>query len=787
MVTIAPSERFTSYAPVTPTTAFPVNFPIFDPDDVKLLLDGVDYPAITVSATFVEGVSTDAVINVVGGGLTGDVVVVGDRAPRRTDQYQNGRALNISDHNYSLNRLTIESQEQARDTARAFKVALGQTAGSVTVGAEGDSLVYDEFGNVIPGPALGSVPGLVQEAIDAAEAAEDAAAAAIAAAALVGFRTYFVVDQTSHKALDTTIIKSVHELASNSLWSWTLGDFAARIALDTTGALFRKADAIPAATGAWVRAYAGRVNAKWFGTGQAAIVAALAVADDVEISDAYSFTSNATLASGKRLVFRDGGLFNVATAVTVTIRGEVLAARMRAQVSGGPNKIFNCTGTGAVVGLSFVMPEWWGAVGGASNGVGTNDQPALQAAHDCVAGSYVTAGTSGARPTISLRRTGYGLGATWFLRPSAFVDLKVEGAGSVFGTRFEVLAAFAGTTAIIVDGQTIGSTDAIMHFTIGGFSIQFTTGVSNAACLVGFQIGTPGKDIIGTAPSSVHDLYVANSTRCIGVRNARLVVWDRVAAWAGAGASFSLFIDVSANQFTGDMEFRQGCQFVATNSATAVAVQIENRQTYVSGGNNQVAGIRFMGVIAYGGAPTYSVYGESGARIHDIFWGDGSQIDAQTTGHFQITANGANTQITQLSWNQFWSFGDANGTAAYWFRQLSGGVIKGVQINNCVFANFTERVIQVDGCTGFTLTNNQFQDIANAADYCCIFNSGSLRLMIAHNQMLQANTVATVNSFIVLASGTNQIHCRDNMATGIATATVNDLSGAITKSVGDNL
>lgn len=115
MVTITESTRETSYQPTTPTTAFPVGFPLFDNDDLLVVANGEIITAYTVSGTYVEGISTDAVVNISGPGVTGDVSVKGNRAPRRTDQYKNGAPLKIQDHNYSLNRIEATLQELRRD------------------------------------------------------------------------------------------------------------------------------------------------------------------------------------------------------------------------------------------------------------------------------------------------------------------------------------------------------------------------------------------------------------------------------------------------------------------------------------------------------------------------------------------------------------------------------------------------------------------------------------------------------------------------------------------------
>jgi len=116
MVTISESKRRTPFQPTTPTTDFPVGFPIFDNDDLRVWVNGAVVTAYTVSATYVQGVSEDAVVHLTGSGVTGDVIIEGNREPRRTDQYRNGAPLKIEDHNYSLNRIEITLQELHRDS-----------------------------------------------------------------------------------------------------------------------------------------------------------------------------------------------------------------------------------------------------------------------------------------------------------------------------------------------------------------------------------------------------------------------------------------------------------------------------------------------------------------------------------------------------------------------------------------------------------------------------------------------------------------------------------------------
>lgn len=74
----------------------------------QLYRDDVEVTCFTVFGDYFDGVCENAVIHI-NPGISGKIDVLGHRIPRRTDQYRNGAPLKIDDHNYSLNRLTIEN------------------------------------------------------------------------------------------------------------------------------------------------------------------------------------------------------------------------------------------------------------------------------------------------------------------------------------------------------------------------------------------------------------------------------------------------------------------------------------------------------------------------------------------------------------------------------------------------------------------------------------------------------------------------------------------------------
>lgn len=131
MSTTAPDLRISTYNPVVPTTDFPAQFPVFDNDDIKVFVDGEERDDFAVSATYSEGISTNAKA-VFAVGVTGKVQVVGARDPRRTNRFSNGGPLPTRDINLALDTLESEVQEARRDIGQAMSVAYGETPPDIT-------------------------------------------------------------------------------------------------------------------------------------------------------------------------------------------------------------------------------------------------------------------------------------------------------------------------------------------------------------------------------------------------------------------------------------------------------------------------------------------------------------------------------------------------------------------------------------------------------------------------------------------------------------------------------
>ncbi|ASY64486.1 hypothetical protein SJ05684_c30620 [Sinorhizobium sojae CCBAU 05684] len=166
----SPDDRISFYNPVVATTEFPAQFPVFDNDDIKVFVDGVERDDFAVTATYTEGVSTDAKA-VFAVGITGHVQVVGAREPHRTNRFNNGGPLPVRDLNLALDTVESEVQELRRDMGRAVLASYG-SSGPALPAPDGNKLIGWNGAGELENKASES------ESVAAAEAAAEAALAA---------------------------------------------------------------------------------------------------------------------------------------------------------------------------------------------------------------------------------------------------------------------------------------------------------------------------------------------------------------------------------------------------------------------------------------------------------------------------------------------------------------------------------------------------------------------------------------------------------------------------------
>lgn len=161
-MTLAFDDRHHLYQPVVATTNFAVPFPIFDISDIEVQIDGVVTTAYTVSATFTDGKSSNAVVVLTSPVVNVDVDIYGQRDPRRETNYEaNGEGL-AKRVGTDIEAVTAVQQEQLRDFGRSIKLPVesGVTYDlAEKVAARANKwLGFDGSGNPIAASTPGGVP-----------------------------------------------------------------------------------------------------------------------------------------------------------------------------------------------------------------------------------------------------------------------------------------------------------------------------------------------------------------------------------------------------------------------------------------------------------------------------------------------------------------------------------------------------------------------------------------------------------------------------------------------------
>ncbi|AYM62926.1 hypothetical protein G6L68_10255 [Agrobacterium fabrum] len=242
MSTTAPDARITKYQPTAATTEFAALFPVFENSEIAVEINGIERTDFTVSATYTDGISNDAKV-IFSDGVTGVVLVVGDREPHRTNRFGAG-PIPTRDLNLAFDTIEAEMQEARRDIERAHKAPFGTEGG-----------VFD--GTAMANAAANA--DRAEASMDAAEAARDAALSAVPSVSPNSIAALKAVDTTTHQVAFLTAA------GRSGSFVWRAGDFSTQIAADPLNGVYVKADAIPATSGAWVRAGITLLDPRWFG------------------------------------------------------------------------------------------------------------------------------------------------------------------------------------------------------------------------------------------------------------------------------------------------------------------------------------------------------------------------------------------------------------------------------------------------------------------------------------------------------------------------------------------
>lgn len=262
MSVTAPDSRVTTYNPVVSTTEFQALFPVFDNDDLSVFLDGEERSDFAVSATYVEGIATDAKV-VFATGLVGRVDVVGMRDPHRTNRFGPG-PIPVRDLNLAFDTIEAEMQEARRDLNRSIRAPIGEDGYAFEGGNQGDYLIVGPNRTIIassPPDGSGNMNTAIYDPDGIADDAFDRANH-------TGPVVWPVNSIAELKALDTTKFTSAYlrQAGRDGHFIWRSGDFTSLVALDTLNGVYAKADAVAVSSGCWVRQRSGLdVHVLWFG------------------------------------------------------------------------------------------------------------------------------------------------------------------------------------------------------------------------------------------------------------------------------------------------------------------------------------------------------------------------------------------------------------------------------------------------------------------------------------------------------------------------------------------
>lgn len=163
MSTTSPDERITTYNPAVPTTEFEAQFPIFDNSDLAVYVNDQERTDFTVSALYDQGVSNNARV-IMATGVTGKVLIVGDRDPRRQNRFLNGGPIPPRDLNLAFDTIESEMQEARRDISRSVQSEIGEPGYTIDADIPDGRTLAKQGNSLVAGPDIVAIGDEVEAA-----------------------------------------------------------------------------------------------------------------------------------------------------------------------------------------------------------------------------------------------------------------------------------------------------------------------------------------------------------------------------------------------------------------------------------------------------------------------------------------------------------------------------------------------------------------------------------------------------------------------------------------------
>lgn len=485
---------------------------------------------------------------------------------------------------------------------------------------------------------------------------------------------------------------------------------------------------------------------------------------------------------GSAITFGPGKNVTFETNASIFVIAGASASFQGAFHSVGFGRLFY--GTGAVTGIRSVWPEWWGALG---NGTG-DDQPAFQLANNCLLGASASQG--GPLELNTMGRV-YQLAAPFAFQPSATANIHFMGAGSgsIGGTRLRASPSFSAGAVFYLLGQPPGA-EQEMDFVVRDLRIEYNP-AGNGGATTGFQVGTPISNYRteGFHCNLIENVVVTDFPVCWDIVHARLIDFNRCSGWntTVAGVSTALQIRQVGN-FTGDLRFNN-CQFVSQEAIagnTSLKI-ISNTGLSTGAPLNMIAGIKFNECDFYQADKKVMLYAGNGSRIADI-WFTNCQWDGNSNQDIYLEANGTSSVIDDIHFLECYvAGGNLNPAIDQMLAFITGaGRVSGLTVTGGNWQLAQGKTMNFQGCVGVTVDGVIIRDNNNQSGSAIEFNSCS-RFTCSDNRMDRV-TPNFSKYMVQVEANCNIFNVSNNIGVGIvATGTINDLTGAVSKVVAGNL
>lgn len=486
-------------------------------------------------------------------------------------------------------------------------------------------------------------------------------------------------------------------------------------------------------------------------------------------------SANDTIPSGKTLRISCGATVQITTGVTLTINAFF--------ADPGICTLFTWTGSGKVIGIAKVRPEWWGA------GPGVADSgPLIQLA---VNSMQAAVGASSSERSVNFACTTYNVVSEIFITPTNAINPKIRGCNDIGATILLCKSTFSGGDGACVHILGSPGLGSLANWEMRDLSIQNETHDTGAT--TGLLIGSSNSDqLAGFHQNLVENVHVSGFANQIVVQNAQFIDFRRISVSPGdntateAANTRGITIQNTASSvFTGSINVSQSKLTGSGHNSTCTGYVV----LIISNGPSGIAGIHFNDNEWYGGVNQLLMTTSAG-NISDIWVNPGNQFEGPVSGGcYGIvgTVVGSGVQLFDIHVQGAYLSGHG------FFRPIqfsasSSATMFGLFLNNNFIPNPIETGIVVY-CIGaaaghsITITGNQIITPTVNTGVDAIYVD-SCKQGNYSNNMLSGGTIGTPSRrSVVLANGCDYVTMVGNNSGGLTSGNAAITGGTCTHAV----